>query len=326
LKLRQDGAGRALAALALSVSVSCGGDSPAGPAAPTPTPLPTSTPGPGIGGGGTSASCSIGKGDVNADCFAADKSARLQASVEGAIDLAVREKPQLFDLTSEERPNTDTFRVLDVEGYLDAVVTNLRRGGACSERDPDDFLSRSVLVKDVNDFSERFAVLSQRGYVQRGREAFVESCTPASFPVDRVGDVPRAGSGCARPYPPPISLYNVKVPLAGIAYYTIDSTPIVGPDAEYCRAIGFTDGRTLCPIRPEDASDRQACENWRVGNARDTGRAGPTWTNESGALCTGEASNCLNHTDLQYSVFVYRTGRVSACATNGACGSVLVER
>ena len=30
----------------------------------------------------------------------------------------------------------------------------------------------------------------------------------------------------------------------------MDSTPLVGPDGDYCLSIGFTDGRTICPLRP----------------------------------------------------------------------------
>ena len=138
--------------------------------------------------------------------------------------------------------------------------------------------------------------------------------------------MPPAGSGCGRPYPPPISRFNVHVHGRAPEYYTIDSTPIVGPDKSYCFAAGFTDGRTLCPVRPEGSPDRIPCENWRVGRARDTGRPGPTWTNDTGALCTGSASNCSNHPDNQYDVLVYKSGRVKACAESGACGWTDVER
>jgi len=314
----------AAAALACVLTVSCGESDT--PATSTPTTTPSPSPTPGTGGGGTGASCPLGKGEVSAVCSPGSGSARLQVYVETAIDLLVREKPQLFDLNSEERPNAGTFRVLDTESYLDNMVANIRRQGACAERDPDDFRSQRILAKDANDFSESFSVLSEGGFIRRGRSAFVETCTPSSFPVDRVGDVPPVGSGCRRPYPPSVTRFNVKVHLRSTEYYTIDSTPIVGPNSDYCRAVGYTDGRSLCPVRPEDWEDRSACEDWRVGTARDTGRRGPTWTNGDGQLCTGRESNCSNHPDNQYSVFVYDTGRVNACASNGACGSVLVER
>ena len=118
---------------------------------------------------GGSASCSLGKGDVHATCAApARGSSRLLQHVESAIDLLVREKPQLVDVGSQSPANTNQYRVLDVDGYLDAVVTNLQRQGLCAERDPDDLGSRRILAKDGNDFSEGFSILTDRGFMQRG--------------------------------------------------------------------------------------------------------------------------------------------------------------
>ncbi len=138
--------------------------------------------------------------------------------------------------------------------------------------------------------------------------------------------MPPAGSGCGRPYPPAISRFECKVHLQGKEYYTVDSTPKIGPNKEYCHEVGFDDGRTICPVRPEGWPDREACENWLVGRAKDTGRFGPTWTNEKGQLCTGRETNCMNAPDNQYQVLVYDTGWVRATAENGADGSCLVER
>jgi hypothetical protein len=302
--------------------LSCGGDNlPAGSTSATIT-LPASpTP-----DSSTNAGCTLGKGSVNASCSSGTGSSRLLRKVESAIDLLVREKPQLVDTTVQSPPNTNQYRVLDVEAYLDGVVENLVRAGLCAERDPDDLGSRRILVKNSNDFSEGFSVLGETGFMRRGSSAFVQSCDPASFPVDRTSDMPPAGSGCGRPYPPPITRFNVYVHGRGPTYYTIDSTPIVGPDKSYCIKVGFVDGRTLCPVRAEGWPDRAACENWRVGRARDTGRFGPTWTNHKDELCTGPASNCSNHPDNQYDVLVYKSGKVTACAENGACGWTMVER
>ena len=64
-------------------------------------------------------------------------------------------------------------------------------------------------------------------------------------------NVPPAGSGCGEPYPPKITRLNVKVHLKDHDYWTLDSTPLVGPDGAFCAAIGFTDGRLFCPVRAE---------------------------------------------------------------------------
>jgi hypothetical protein len=137
--------------------------------------------------------------------------------------------------------------------------------------------------------------------------------------------VPPAGSGCGRPYPPPVSRFKCKVHFQANEYYTGDATPYVGPNLAYCNSLGFV-GQWICPVRREGWEDRSACENWRVGRAKDTGRYGPTWTNEKGELCKGPATNCINAPDNQYQVRVYRSGTVHASAENGAECFLKVDR
>ena len=91
----------------------------------------------------------------------------------------------------------------------------------------------------------------------------------------------------------------------------------------YCRAIGFTDGRAFCPVRPEGHPERLACEAAVVGRASDTGRAGPTWSAD-GRRCTGPdgGTSCLNHRENQYLAFAYGAGVFRACAASGVCGEI----
>ena len=131
----------------------------------------------------------------------------------------------------------------------------------------------------------------------------------------------RAAAGAATPLPPEVSRMNTKIHLRGANKWTLDTTPLVGPDGDYCRKIGFTDGRLFCPIRTEGTSDRIACETYAVGTAKDTGRSGPTWYRD-GQLCTGELSGCENHEDNQYLLYVYKGGLYKACTRDGVCGEV----
>ncbi|HEX9187623.1 MAG TPA: hypothetical protein VGB87_11150 [Vicinamibacteria bacterium] len=297
---------------------SCGGGS--SPSTPTPTPTPTAQPTPPPVTGGDPfhhSSCPLGKGDENAAC-AKGRSAALLNEIESAMDRLVLDKPQLFDLTNEYDAGTKAYKVVDREGYLNGLVSTLREAGLCAERDPDDALQQTIRAKSAADSSESFDVLLSSGHMRRGTGMYRSTCTPSSFPVDRSADAPPIGSGCGRPYPPPITRFNCKVHIKSPQYYTLDSTPIVGPDGPYCRSIGYDDGRTLCPIRPEGAPDRVACENWRVGKARDTGRPGPTWTKADGGLCTGPESGCQNHPDNQYSLFTFESGTYVVTAENGA--------
>jgi hypothetical protein len=114
------------------------------------------------------------------------------------------------------------------------------------------------------------------------------------------------------------------VHIRGATAWTLDSTPLVGPDAKYCASIGYGD-RDVCPVRLEGNSQRSACELYVVGRAVDTGRPGPTWYHGS-SLCNGEAAGCANHSDNQYLLLVYTGGNFRACGRNGVCGDVDVDK
>jgi hypothetical protein len=132
-----------------------------------------------------------------------------------------------------------------------------------------------------------------------------------------------ASADCGPPLPPPVSRVNVKVHLVQPTHKVLDATPLVGPDASYCRAIGYTDGRSFCPVRPDGHPERSACEALRVGRASDTGRVGPTWSAD-GRPCRGPetGASCLNHPDNQFLVYAYGSGTFRACVTGGVCGEV----
>lgn len=147
--------------------------------------------------------------------------------------------------------------------------------------------------------------------------------TPTPSPTP--GNPGEGAAGCGDPLPPPLSSINVKIHAKGEDAWIIDSTPLVGPDANYCARIGYTDGRALCPVRPEGNAEREACELYVTGRAKDTGRPGPTWYLD-GSLCTGPAMGCKNHPDNQYQALVYRAGLMRACGTSGVCGEVSVDR
>ena len=148
---------------------------------------------------------------------------------------------------------------------------------------------------------------------------------PGATPDPRATPNPPEGSeACGSPLPPELSRINVKVHQRGDNHWLLDSTPLVGPDAAYCAKIGFTDGRSICAVRVEGNPEREACELYVTGRARDTGRSGPTWSVD-GSACTGRTS-CENHPDNQYLVIAYRSGAYKACGKNHVCGEVVVDR
>jgi hypothetical protein len=154
--------------------------------------------------------------------------------------------------------------------------------------------------------------------------------TPAPTPDDEIIVVTPGGGGgggtagsCGAPFPPPVARFNVKVHSHQADRYLLDSTPLVGPDAAYCAAVGFPD-RTFCPVRQEGDPERSACEAAVVGVAEDTGRAGPTWTANGGA-CDGTdhgGASCVNHSSNQYLAYASGAGSFRACAASGVCGSL----
>lgn len=327
-------ASRAIAAMATLAALSCGGDGPsASPAAPStsaaghaparkasavaavPTPPPGSVP----------SACRLGLGDPNAACGQSGPPSHV-ARVDAAIDQLVHQQPWLFDFGDVSAPDTSLYKVLDVDGYLDGVVRNLVQKGACAQRDPGDVYHERILVKTGQDYSEAYDVLTSSGYIRRGEGAHVDSCRPAAFPITRGPDVPPASSGCGKPYPPPISRFNCKVHLKGVEFDTLDSTPLVGPDVEYCAAIGYTDGRSFCPVRQDGAPDRYACEIWRVGTADDTGYPGPTWTGNAGGYCTGPASGCQIVPGNPFQLWAYVSGSYKVEADGGASCTVRVDQ
>jgi len=132
-------------------------------------------------------------------------------------------------------------------------------------------------------------------------------------------------TSCGEPEPPPISRLRVSLHSSNGDRMTLDSTPLVGPDIEYCRLVGFTDGRSFCPVRTEGHPERVACEAARVGRASDTGRIGPTWSVD-GQPCDGQGAvgSCENHSDNQFLAYAWGRGTFRACVVSGACGELTV--
>ena len=109
-------------------------------------------------------------------------------------------------------------------------------------------------------------------------------------------------------------MINVKLHIKAPEYFTLDSTPLVGPNPEFCWEIGYTDGRQFCPVRLEQDSERRACEAWVMGNAKDTGKPGPTWMREWETYCTTFAeSGCEHNPDNPFSLFIQTGGWYQAC-------------
>jgi hypothetical protein len=309
------------AALLAVVSLSCGGSAAVTPPASLPGTTTTTSPSPTPS---AAAYCPFGQGTDEFDCERTHS--QLLQDVEDAMDMLIAQRPQIFNLDDEAAPGTHAYLILDKESYMNGLVSNLQTMGLCAERDIDDPAQETIFAKNTNDFSEEFDVVLSSGHMRRGTGAYRSTCTPASFPVPRPADAPPPGSGCYRPWPPPIQRMNCKLHIRGADYYTLDSTPIV-LDPLYCQHFGFENPD--CPVRPEGWPDRAACENYRVGTAADTGLPGPTWKRTDGPAptwCTGPDSGCQHGEDSEYQLYVYTSGSFTVQAQTGNACTVDVVR
>jgi len=129
------------------------------------------------------------------------------------------------------------------------------------------------------------------------------------------------GDGAPPPSPPsscgppvPGSLHHAKVKLFQTSpKRTYDVAFLVGPDAAYCAAVGYTDGRSMCTVRPDGHPERDACEALRVGT--------PVWTFVG-------AGDCFSRPNP----YIFRCqpdahGVLTVCdgKTGATCASVVVE-
>jgi hypothetical protein len=315
----------AFCAAVAGVALSCGSDKAdvisEEPPATTPTPSLPQALEP-IG----SAVCAVGKGSASAACHASSATARYVSDVNTAIDAVVKAEPGIFNKSDEVPPGSGQYRVLNHDAYVAGVLYELRAAGFCADRD---YTTLALIqVKNSSDLSENYEIYKAPGYIHRGTEAYQKTCTPADFPVDPDPNGPPPGSGCGRPYPPPINKFSMSTVLRSGGVWTLDATPIVGPDHLYCAAMGYTDGRSVCQVRPvgtTEFDDRQACELWRAGVATDTHKAGPTWTHDGG-YCGGPDVGCQhNDNPFQIEVDAGGGGVYEVCTDSDVCNHMTVD-
>jgi hypothetical protein len=116
------------------------------------------------------------------------------------------------------------------------------------------------------------------------------------------------------PTPTPIPTPTPDPDIPAPEYWTLDSTPLVGPDAGYCAEIGYTDFRSICPVRQDQSPERKTCEAWVMGRAKDTGTPGPTWYWKWEQYCTDlEKDGCEHDETNPYSLHVLKPGWYQAC-------------
>jgi hypothetical protein len=91
-----------------------------------------------------------------------------------AITRVQRERPELFDFT--QRHDDLSVLVRDAEGYHEAVVGAIRQTGRCAIFDGEE-----VAVKESNELSDQYDIITFNGFVRWGDGAYAATCRPARF-------------------------------------------------------------------------------------------------------------------------------------------------
>jgi hypothetical protein len=156
--------------LAAGLLAACGGNSSSTPTTPATLPPPVTvapTPAPSTDPRAFGHVCPLGKGNGPGNNCPSIQ-ATLGPQVNAAIDKAIAEHPELFDLRG------DTPVVLNQPAYIRAVVMNLNaQSGVCAIDDGEE-----IGVKNTNAYNEQWNIWFSKGLVRR---TYVTTCTPAAF-------------------------------------------------------------------------------------------------------------------------------------------------
>ena len=98
----------------------------------------------------------------------------LLGHVDAAIDQAVADHPELFDVRQDK--GGGSYKVLDRARYHDVVVANLHARNVCAIVELEE-----IAVKTSNDFNEQYNIWTSDGFIRHGRGAHITTCFPATF-------------------------------------------------------------------------------------------------------------------------------------------------
>ena len=92
-----------------------------------------------------------------------------------AIDEVARAHPEYFDFKDNQQ-GTPWFKVLNTDGYIDAMVGAMKAKGYCARWDGEE-----LVVKNSNELTEHYDILTGLNYIRRGAGSYRTSCYPAAF-------------------------------------------------------------------------------------------------------------------------------------------------
>ena len=160
--------GASVAVVLVALASACGSKTPAPTAVSTPAPTPTPTPA--AGASPQAFACPLpALPDLHNTCPKLNP--QLEAYVNNAVETVVAQQPQLFDFT--DNLGVGSWKVLDHQKYVDAVVAAVQAQGVCAKDD-----NEEIAVKNTNLYHEQYNIYTSGGYVRR---AYITTCVPAQF-------------------------------------------------------------------------------------------------------------------------------------------------
>jgi hypothetical protein len=182
-----------LPALGLLVAVACSSgtnptsvpsSTPSTTLAPAPAPTPAAT------------SCPLGYGSGHFTCQGDIPG--LLGQLETAIDTLAASRPDLFDLNNP--PSDHGYLVRDPSAFYAALIGTLQTMGMCGQTD---YTQETLSIKGDNTYSENYKILTSQSRIRWGAKSYVNTCTPASFPLTPDQEVARVV----------VSFYGVQCPV-----------------------------------------------------------------------------------------------------------------
>jgi hypothetical protein len=95
--------------------------------------------------------------------------------VELSITQLAQQHPELFNL-NDLQSGTDWFKVVNVQGYIDGMIAQMRAKGFCAMWDGEE-----LVVKKENRLTEHFDILTGDDHIRRGQGSYRVTCYPAAF-------------------------------------------------------------------------------------------------------------------------------------------------
>jgi hypothetical protein len=97
------------------------------------------------------------------------------ADVDQSIDALAQKHPDLFNF-GDMQSGTDWFKVVNVQGYIDGMIAEMRAKGYCAMWDGEE-----LVAKKSNDYTDHYDILTGDDHVRRGEGSYRVTCYPAAF-------------------------------------------------------------------------------------------------------------------------------------------------